>query len=81
MPTFSSRKFKQKLPGAKKATVHGPVYITVRGTPRYVLMTIEDYHRLVQGGSIVELLSMPEIDDIDFESTKVDAAAHPADLT
>lgn len=81
MPTFSSREFNQKLSEAKKAAAEGPVFITDRGAPRHVLMTIEDYYRLTGGASIVDLLSMPESDDIEFEPAKATVATRPAELS
>ena len=45
MTTISSRDFNQGASRAKKAARKGPVYITERGRPTHVLMTIEDYHR------------------------------------
>jgi len=54
------------------------VLITDRGTPRHILMAIEDYYRLTGGASIVDLLSMPETDQIDFEPPRVDGAVRPA---
>jgi len=44
------------------------VFITDRGTPSHVLLTIEEYQKITdKKESIVELLSMPEVADIDFE--------------
>ncbi len=43
--------------GAKKAARRGPVFITDRGRPAHVLLTIEDYHRLTGGNmSLAEAL-------------------------
>lgn len=81
MPTFSSREFNQKPSEAKKATAEGPVFITDRGAPRHVLMTIEDYYRLTGGSSIVDLLAMPGTDDIEFDPPNARAAVRPADLS
>jgi len=46
---LSSREFSQHPALAKKAAEHGPVYITCRGTPTHVLLTIADYRRLSGG--------------------------------
>jgi prevent-host-death family protein len=81
MPTFSSREFNQKVSEAKKAATEGPVFITDRGAPRHVLMTIEDYYRLSGGNSIVDLLSMPETDLIEFEPPRAAGMARKADLS
>jgi hypothetical protein len=65
--TLSSRAFNQDASGAKKAAKRGPVFITDRGRPAHVLLSIEEYEKLVgnQPG-IVELLAMPESDAIEF---------------
>ena len=44
--TISSREFNQDTSGAKKATRQGPVFITDRGKPAHVLLSIEDYQKL-----------------------------------
>lgn len=70
--TFSSRSFNQDTSGAKKAAREGPVYITDRGRPAHVLLTIEDYQKLTGGNtSIVDLLAMPSVDDIEFEPPRL----------
>lgn len=46
--TFSSREFNQDTARAKRAAKSGPVFITDRGAPSHVLMTVEDYERLKQ---------------------------------
>jgi len=46
------------------------VFITDRGIPSHVLLTIEEYQKITdKKENIVELLSMPEAADIDFEVT------------
>jgi prevent-host-death family protein len=66
--TLSSREFNQDTSRAKKAGKDGPVFITDRGRPVHVLLTIEDYQRLSSDhASIVEMLAMPENFPIDFE--------------
>ena len=81
--TLSSREFTQDASKAKKAASHGPVFITDRGRPAHVLLTIEEYRRITgsQQG-IVELLAMPDAADIDFEPPRLDGTlCRPADLT
>ncbi len=66
--TLSSREFNQDTSRAKKAASNGPVFITDRGKPAHVLLSIEEYQRLVgKGRSIVDALSMPGLADIEFE--------------
>jgi len=66
--TLSSREFNQDTSRAKKAAAEGPVFITDRGKPAHVLISIEEYRRLTaKRRSIVEALSMPGLADIEFE--------------
>ena len=65
--TISSREFNQDAAGAKRAARAGPVFITDRGRPAHVLMTVEEYRRLAgQRPSLVELLAgAPEVAEFD----------------
>ena len=73
--TMSSREFNQETGRAKKAAEDGPVFITDRGEPSHVLLSIEDYCKLTEsqqvdpakGKTIAELLSMPAVAELDFE--------------
>jgi prevent-host-death family protein len=57
--TISSREFNQDAAGAKRAALEGPVFITDRGRPAHVLLSIDDYRRLSgEQRSIVDLLAM-----------------------
>jgi prevent-host-death family protein len=44
--TFTSREFNQDTARAKRAAKDGPVFITTRGEPSYVLLTKQEYDRL-----------------------------------
>ncbi|MFM2057355.1 MAG: hypothetical protein RLY71_1740 [Pseudomonadota bacterium] len=80
--TLSSREFNQDASGAKKAARNGPVFITDRGRPAHVLLTIEDYQQLTGGpASIIELLALPGAEDIEFEPAPARELYRPADLT
>lgn len=81
--TLSSREFNQDASGAKKAARSGPVFITDRGRPAHVLLTIEEYQRVTRSQtSIVDLLAMPGVEDIDFEPTRLgDEIFRPAELS
>jgi prevent-host-death family protein len=58
--TLSSRAFNQDTSGAKKAAASGPVFITDRGRPAHVLLSIEEYRRLTGDlGSIIDCLGLP----------------------
>ena len=76
--TLSSREFNQDASKAKRAAQKGPVFITDRGRPAHVLLTIEDNRKIVgQGRNIVEMLALDEeVDDEAF-----DAAARVGQLT
>jgi prevent-host-death family protein len=67
--TLSSREFNQDASRAKKATAKGPVFITDRGEPAHVLLTMEEYRRITsQGKNILELLAMPPgAEDVELE--------------
>src|SRR5918992_563145 len=55
--TLSSREFNQDTSRAKQAAVKGPVFITDRGRPAHVLLTIEDYQKLAGSqNSIIDQL-------------------------
>jgi prevent-host-death family protein len=79
--TYSSREFNQDTGGAKRAAEEGAVYITDRGRPSHVLLSIDDYRRLTDtAGSIVDQLAMAADDAIDFEPTRIDLQLRLADL-
>src|SRR5207249_7071623 len=60
--TLSSREFNQDTSRAKKAARKGPVFITDRGRPAHVLMTIDDYQALTGGPmSLAEALASPRV--------------------
>ena len=81
--TVSSREFNQDVSRVKRAAINGPVFITDRGHPSHVLLTIEEYQKLTdQKESIVELLAMPDAADIDFEPPRLSKNLYqPADLS
>lgn len=79
--TLSSRSFNQDIGRAKKAAKNGPVFITDRGRPAHVLLSIDDYQRLGKHRSIVEALAMPGLAEIEFEPPRVDLSVRPADLS
>jgi prevent-host-death family protein len=66
--TLTSREFNRDTSGAKKAARRGPVFITDRGRPTHVLLTIEDYRHLAGGNmSLAEALSRPGDPEFTFE--------------
>lgn len=59
--TITSRDFNQNVSEAKRAAESGPLFITDRGRPAHVLMSIEHYRELsVERSSIVDMLAMTE---------------------
>ena len=66
--TLSSREFNQDTSRAKKAAAEGPVFITDRGKPAHVLLSIDDYRRLAgQRRNIADLLAMPGLADVELD--------------
>jgi prevent-host-death family protein len=66
--TLSSRELNQDTGRAKRAAAKGPVFITDRGRPAFVLLTVQQYRKLSgKRESIADLLAMPQADDIDLE--------------
>jgi prevent-host-death family protein len=81
--TMTSREFNQDTSGAKKAACKGPVFITDRGRPAHVLLTIEEYQRLAGGHlSLLEAVAQPGEDaDFDFDPPRMGRGLFkPADL-
>jgi len=61
--TLSSREFNQDTSRAKKAANKGPVFITDRGEPAHVLLTIEDYRQLAgEHMSLADALAQKDAD-------------------
>lgn len=80
--TLTSREFNQDTGRAKKAATAGPVFITDRGKPAHVLISIEDYQRLTgQYRNIIEALSMPGLSDIEVEFPRLLELTRSADFS
>jgi prevent-host-death family protein len=81
--TLSSREFNQDTSRAKKAARKGPVFITDRGRPAHVLLSIKEYERITnKGESILDLLAMPDADLVEFEPPRLgDELPRPADFS
>lgn len=80
--TLSSREFNQDAGKAKKAAESGPVFITDRGRPAHVLLTIEEYRKIThKREDILDLLAMPAAAEVDFEPPRLGGnLRHPAEL-
>lgn len=77
--TLSSRELNQDVTRAKKAAKNGPVFITDRGKPAHVLLSIEEYQRLTgKRRNLVDTLSMPGIADIEIEIPRSRGFPRPA---
>jgi prevent-host-death family protein len=82
MATITSLQFSRNVSGAKRAARKGPVFITRRGQPTHVLLTIEDYRRLARKrGSIADALAQtgPEA-DFAFDPPKLEIKLRPAEF-
>jgi prevent-host-death family protein len=79
--TVTSREFNQNVSRARKAASKGPVFITDRGRPAHVLLSIEEYRKITgKHESIVDLLSDPKAAEIDFEPPRLARFHRPANL-
>ena len=78
--TMSSRAFNQDTGRAKKAAKKGPVFITDRGKPAHVLLSIEDYRKLGGGEvTLAEALGQRDAPDFEFDPPKVGRLFRSAD--
>lgn len=69
MTKLSSREFNQDVGRAKRAADQGPVIITDRGKPAYVLLTFETYRTLAHAApSILDLLDQHGPEIAEFEA-------------
>jgi prevent-host-death family protein len=79
---LSSREFNQDTGRAKKAAADGPVFITDRGKPAHVLLSIEEYRRITGGHrKIADALAMPGIADIEFDPPRATIGTRPAEFS
>jgi prevent-host-death family protein len=77
--TVTSRDFNQDVSAAKRSAATEPVIITDRGKPSHVLLSIEQYHRLVADQrSIVDWLSAD--DDVELVSARLEFSLTPPEL-
>jgi prevent-host-death family protein len=81
--TFSSREFNQDTGRAKRAASKGPVFITDRGRPAHVLLSIDQYEKITGEPKILaDLLAMPEAAEIEFDPPRMgNILHHPVDLS
>ena len=75
--TLSSREFNQDTSRAKKAAKRGPVFITDRGRPAHVLLSIEEYQKIAdKHESIIDLLAMPDANEVELEPSQLKGNLH-----
>lgn len=65
--TLSSRDLNMDIGRAKRASKEGPVIITDRGKPAHVLLSFDEYQRIIgKQESVVDMLGLPAgIEDIE----------------
>lgn len=83
MPTtITSRELSQDAGRAKKYALQGPVFITDRGRPAHVLLSIEEYQRLAgKGISLAESLAQTGPDgDFDYDFSQFRSRELPKDI-
>ncbi len=71
--TLSSRDFARDLANAKKATKSGPLIVTDRGRPTFVLLKIEDYYSLAgaKGQSLLATMDAIPCGSFEFDPPKL----------
>ena len=80
--TVSSRTFNQFASEAKKAANKGPVFITDRGRPAHVLMSMALYRSLTgKRQKIADLLAMPGTAEMELDISPARDVAQAADLS
>lgn len=59
MKSFSSREFNQDVSQAKRVALHEPVFVTDRGKPTHVLLSIDAYRHLMgKPDTLADLLAV-----------------------
>ena len=80
--TVSSRELNQDVGRAKRAAEDGPVVITDRGRPSYVLLSWAEYRRLSGGPrNLAAVLAAPDLADIAFAPEKLGLKAREVDFS
>ena len=81
--TLSSREFYQGRSRVKKAAQNGPVFITDRGKPALVVLSVDEYQKITKRReNILDMLAMPGVGDFDFEPPRLgDEAIQAVDFS
>jgi PHD/YefM family antitoxin component YafN of YafNO toxin-antitoxin module len=65
MRSMSSREFNQDVSQAKRLARLEPLFVTDRGRPTHVLLSIESFRRLSgETDTIIDLLAMPDLPEV-----------------
>ena len=84
MTTLSGREFNQDVARAKRAAAAGPVIITDRGMPAFVLQSYQDWRRQTGAGpgvSLLEAVADPGGAAVEFEPPRLAGSLfRPADF-
>lgn len=81
MIQFTSRELNQYTSKVQNQAKTAPVLITHRGKPNQVLMSYEDYQRMLKPKTIAEALgSSAEVADIDFDPPRVEIGFRPVEF-
>ena len=79
--SFTSREFNQDAARAKKAALAGPVFITDRGRPAHVLLSIGEYQRLTgKGRTLLDAVSEWDGGEFAFEPVRLGDVSRVADF-
>lgn len=82
--TFSSREFLRDAAAVKRAAQEGPVFITDRGEPRFVLLTVQSYYAQQNQSQQSFLAHMDAIDgggSFEFEPATLDGSLRIPDFS
>jgi PHD/YefM family antitoxin component YafN of YafNO toxin-antitoxin module len=81
MTCISSRELNQNITKAKRDAQKGPVFITSRNKTTHVLLTVEDYRKMIgDRKSILDALQPPEGVSFDLETERVDIQLRKAEF-
>jgi hypothetical protein len=79
--TLSQQEFSRDPARARQAAESGPVFITERGRPAFVLLSVAEYERLSGcATSIIDLLGMPGIEEVEFDAPRSHNHIHASEL-
>ena len=80
MTTMTSSEFSRDVDRARRAARLGPVFVTDRGQPAHVLLTIDEYQRITEGGQTIgALLGRPEVAELAFEPSQLGNLTKPVE--